>query len=240
MRSAHSTATAARIQAASANPQAAPSEAAPISASTTSAAPAAMAKASFRRCARPGGRRASRQQRADGDRHQQRHHHRAEGGVEVGGPDRDLVAADRVEDQRIERAEQHRGAAAASSRLFSTSAPSRRDRREQAASLQSRRPQGVQRQRAADREHEQQQDEHAALGIDGEGVHRGQHARAHQEGADQRQREGDDRQQDGPAFSVSRFSTTIAEWISAVPTSQGMKQAFSTGSQNHQPPQPSV
>ncbi len=41
-------------------------------------------------------------------------------------------------------------------------------------------------------------------------------------------------------FSVSRFSTTIAEWISAVPASQGMNEAFSTGSQNHQPPQPSV
>src|SRR6202453_4684862 len=42
------------------------------------------------------------------------------------------------------------------------------------------------------------------------------------------------------AFRVSRFSTTIEEWISAVPTSQGMKLAFSTGSQNHQPPQPRV
>src|ERR1700722_8710816 len=41
-------------------------------------------------------------------------------------------------------------------------------------------------------------------------------------------------------FSVSRFSTTIDEWISAVPTSHGMNEAFSTGSQNHQPPQPSV
>ena len=41
-------------------------------------------------------------------------------------------------------------------------------------------------------------------------------------------------------FSVSRFSTTIEEWISAVPTSQGISEAFSTGSQNHQPPQPSV
>ena len=40
-------------------------------------------------------------------------------------------------------------------------------------------------------------------------------------------------------FSALRFSTTIAEWISAVATSQGMKLAFSTGSQNHQPPQPS-
>ena len=36
-----------------------------------------------------------------------------------------------------------------------------------------------------------------------------------------------------------RFSVTDSEWIRAVPTSQGMKEAFSTGSQNHQPPQPS-
>ncbi len=36
-----------------------------------------------------------------------------------------------------------------------------------------------------------------------------------------------------------RFSVTASECISAVPTSQGMKEAFSTGSQNHQPPQPS-
>jgi hypothetical protein len=41
-------------------------------------------------------------------------------------------------------------------------------------------------------------------------------------------------------FIVLRFSTTIEEWISAVPTSHGMKLAFSTGSQNHQPPQPNV
>jgi hypothetical protein len=40
-------------------------------------------------------------------------------------------------------------------------------------------------------------------------------------------------------FRASRFSTTIAEWRRAVAASQGMKEAFSTGSQNHQPPQPS-
>jgi hypothetical protein len=39
---------------------------------------------------------------------------------------------------------------------------------------------------------------------------------------------------------ASRFSTTTAECSSAVPTSHGMNEAFSTGSQNHQPPQPSV
>ena len=41
------------------------------------------------------------------------------------------------------------------------------------------------------------------------------------------------------ALSASRFSTTIAECRSAVPISHGMKETFSTGSQNHQPPQPS-
>ena len=41
------------------------------------------------------------------------------------------------------------------------------------------------------------------------------------------------------AFSESRFSTTSAECSNAVPISHGMKDAFSTGSQNHQPPQPS-
>ena len=40
-------------------------------------------------------------------------------------------------------------------------------------------------------------------------------------------------------FSASRFSTTIAECSSAADSSQGMKLTFSTGSQNHQPPQPS-
>ena len=36
-----------------------------------------------------------------------------------------------------------------------------------------------------------------------------------------------------------RFSVTASEWMSATLTSQGRKEAFSTGSQNHQPPQPS-
>ena len=40
-------------------------------------------------------------------------------------------------------------------------------------------------------------------------------------------------------FSALRFSITSAEWSSAVPASQGISEAFSTGSQNHQPPQPS-
>src|SRR5258705_69025 len=40
-------------------------------------------------------------------------------------------------------------------------------------------------------------------------------------------------------LNVPRFSVTASEWISAVPVSHGMNDAFSTGSQNHHPPQPS-
>ena len=40
------------------------------------------------------------------------------------------------------------------------------------------------------------------------------------------------------AFKVSLFSATIEECNKAVVASQGIKEAFSTGSQNHQPPHP--
>ncbi len=40
-------------------------------------------------------------------------------------------------------------------------------------------------------------------------------------------------------LSALRFSITTSECNSAVPASQGISEAFSTGSQNHQPPQPS-
>src|SRR6185295_9881523 len=40
-------------------------------------------------------------------------------------------------------------------------------------------------------------------------------------------------------LKLLRFSVTASEWMSAVATSHGMNEAFSTGSQNHQPPQPS-
>ena len=40
-------------------------------------------------------------------------------------------------------------------------------------------------------------------------------------------------------LSASRFSITTAECNKAVPASHGIREAFSTGSQNHQPPQPS-
>src|SRR5690606_10797425 len=40
-------------------------------------------------------------------------------------------------------------------------------------------------------------------------------------------------------LKLPRFSVTAKEWINAVPINQGTNDEFSTGSQNHQPPQPS-
>src|SRR3546814_9543246 len=40
-------------------------------------------------------------------------------------------------------------------------------------------------------------------------------------------------------LKLSRFSVTARESINAVPTSHGINEEFSTGSQNHQTPQPS-
>ena len=40
-------------------------------------------------------------------------------------------------------------------------------------------------------------------------------------------------------FSIPRCSWIITEWRNAVAVSQGSRDAFSTGSQNQYPPQPS-
>ena len=41
------------------------------------------------------------------------------------------------------------------------------------------------------------------------------------------------------ACSAPRAASTLTEWSKAVAASHGISEAFSTGSQNHQPPQPS-
>jgi hypothetical protein len=41
------------------------------------------------------------------------------------------------------------------------------------------------------------------------------------------------------ARSALRAASTLTEWSKAVAASHGISDAFSTGSQNHHPPQPS-
>src|SRR5690606_21796489 len=114
--------------------------------------------------------------------------------------DRDLLTAHGLKRQRIKCADKNGRTRGGQEQVIEHKGALTRDRREQAALLEQRRPQREQRQRAADKQHQDRQNEDAARGIGRESVNRRQHAGANQEGADQRQREGQDRQQDGPDF----------------------------------------
>ena len=102
-----------------------------------------------------------------------------------------------------------------------------------------RRAPGKQRKRAADEQTQDAENEDAARRINGEGVNRGQDAGAHEEGAEQREREGEDGEQYGPHLQGVALFHDEGGMQQRGATSQGMKLAFSTGTQNHQPPQPS-
>ena len=84
--------------------------------------------------------------------------------------------------------------------MLSTRPPSRLMGANKPPAFSSWRAPGKERQRAADEETENAEDENAARRIDGEGMNRSQDAGAHEEGADQRQREGQDGEQHGPDF----------------------------------------
>ena len=77
----------------------------------------------------------------------------AEGQVEERRADRDLVAGQRFQRQRIERADEHGRAGRGQEQIVEDQRALARDRREQAALLQQRRAPGKQRERAADEEH---------------------------------------------------------------------------------------
>src|SRR5215467_15645546 len=139
-----------------------------------------------------------RQQRSERNGEQQRNEQRPEGRVEERRPDRDLVAGQRLERERIKRSDKDRGAGAQQEQIVQNQRSFPRNRREQAPLLQERRAYRKQRKPATDEQHQDHQNEQAARRVGREGMDRGQDARAHQEGPDQRQREREDRQQDGP------------------------------------------
>ena len=133
---------------------------------------------------------------------EERDHQRHEGRFEEGRADRDLLSGDGVEDQRIERANEDRGAADGQQQIVGQQRAFARERAERAAGPHPRRAPGVERERAADDDHQEHQDVDPARRVGGEAVHRGQHAGAHQEGAQQAERESENREQHGPALQA--------------------------------------
>ena len=84
------------------------------------------------------------------------------------------------------------------------------------------------------------ENEDATLGIDGKGMHRGEHTGAHQEGTHQAQRKRQDGKQDRPDLErLALFHHQCGMKQRGAGKPRHEAEAFSTGSQNHQPPQPS-
>ncbi len=140
------------------------------------------------------------EQRPEGQCQEQRDHQRHEGQVEERCADRNFVARQRFERERIERADEDGRHCGDEEEVVEDERALAADRREKPALFHLRRTDREERQRAADEEHQDGEDEDAARRIGGEGVHRGQHAGAHEEGAEQRQREGEDGEKHCPHF----------------------------------------
>jgi hypothetical protein len=75
-----------------------------------------------------------------------------------------LVAGHRFEQQRIQRADQHCGRRGGQEQIVENQCPFARNRREHAAGLERGGAQAEQRQRPADEDHQNSQDEHTAAG----------------------------------------------------------------------------
>jgi hypothetical protein len=138
--------------------------------------------------------------RAERNEKQQRYHQRHEHGIEVGWSHRDLAHPQRVDGERVERAEQHRAGGGGKQQIVDEQQRLPRDDLECAAGGDPGSARHEKRQRAADHEREQDEDEDAAARVGCECVHRGEHARAHQERPQQRERECGDREQQRPAL----------------------------------------
>ena len=172
------------------------SQAAPTTAVT---APMMMAKAS--RCTTP--RRSPRfhaSEKPNGAAKQAVSKQRAAGQIEEGRADGDLLAGQLLERERVEGAEQHGRAGGRQKQIVDDERALARDRREQSALLEHRRAPGEEDERTANEHRENREDENAATRIVGEGVDGGEHARAHEKGAEQRKGEGEDGEKDRPDF----------------------------------------
>src|ERR1700730_16610976 len=135
-------------------------------------------------------------------RHQdkQRDEQRYESEIEERRTDRDFFATHGFERQRIEGADENRGAAGRQKQIVEDDGALARDGREEAALLQPACPQSEESKRAADEDYQNEEYKDPPRGIAREGMDRRQYAGANQKGSDKRQRKGEDGKEDRPDF----------------------------------------
>ena len=97
------------------------------------------------------------QQLADRHQDKQRDEQRHKGQIEEGRTDRDFFARHGFERERIDRADENRGATGRQKQIVENERALARDRREETALLQPARAQRKERERSADEDHENEQ-----------------------------------------------------------------------------------
>ena len=134
--------------------------------------------------------------------HQQRHrrHQPGKHGIEEGFADRNTAQAELFMHQRQQRAQQHHQHRGNQQYVVTQQEGFTRESLMLHPAAHLPTLDGVQQQRTADHNHQIGEDKHTARRIGGKGVHRHQHAGAHQEGPQQTQREGGNRQQHRPGL----------------------------------------
>ena len=125
-------------------------------------------------------------ERGNADQEEHRNHQRDKDGVEVGRADREFARAQSVNEQRVECAEQHRGAGHDEQDVVGQQHGFAGEQGEASAEADFRCAPGKQGERAANHGDEKDENEDAALRVGGEGMDRGQNARTDEEGPEQR------------------------------------------------------
>ena len=129
-------------------------------------------------------------QRADAHEKKRRCHQWHKHGIEIRRADRQLALPQRVNHQRVQGAQQDSRGSHQQQHVVGQQHGFARHRLKvggSARTLKRRRAPGQQRQRTAHHQRQKKQDENAARRVRGKGMDRAQHARAHDEGAQQRE-----------------------------------------------------
>ena len=139
------------------------------------------------------------------DRHKEDHreHQRTEDGVEVRRPDRDLPGVQRIEEERIKGAEEHGAHRDNEQNVVDEEHRLARNHREVSSKPHRRRAPCEEEERKADHNDEEGENEETAFRIGCEGMDRREDARADEEGAQERKREGEDCEKHRPDAEAS-------------------------------------
>ncbi len=126
------------------------------------------------------------QQRPERNCDQQAREQRPEGRSEEWRADRNFLSGQSLQPKRVERSDEHGGTGRGEEQVVEDERSFARHRRKQPALAQQRGAPCEQQEAPANEPDEDRQDEDASRRIGCKGVHRGEHAGTHQEGADQR------------------------------------------------------